>query len=196
MPYTIVEPRFVFLQYALTETAEALRALEQVRRLAGVREVRQPGVELVEWRSIIRELRTSLTAAANVSKVLWSGHRGVPRRRSATLRKICNLPTEHGLDSRTLRNHIEHTDERLDKWLASGPRPFFTIDQVIHDGLDWTAEQRAETADACVLVYDVATDSVVFLGEVFSLADLETQLVEVRDHLSDGLREIAKGWQA
>lgn len=192
MPSTVAEPRLIFLTYALSESAEALRALQEVRRLSGEREERQPGVFVLEWRSIIRELRAALTASANISKVFWPSSAGVPAARAADLRMLCNLPDEHGLKSRRLRNHIEHTDERLDEWLAGGPRPFLTIEQVLHVEPDWPADKRAETAAACMLVYDVADDAVTFLGQVFSLAELEKQITEVQTQLSLGLEMVLK----
>lgn len=195
MPYTIVEPRAIFLLYAIAETGEALRALKEVRRLAGVRIERQPGVEVREWRSIIRELRAALAAAANVSKVLWppKNSKDVSKARSIELRRLCNLPGEHGLKSRQLRNHIEHADERLDEWLASGPRPFLTIEHVLHAEPIMPAETRAEAAAACVMVYDVTTDVVTFVGHPFCLAEIEAQLSAVQINLGQGLSELIKG---
>jgi hypothetical protein len=194
MPHTLSEPRFIFLTYALTEAAEALRALKEVRRLSHVSEERQPGVVAREWRSIIRELRAALTASANVSKVFWPPRAGVPATRAADLRLLCNLPDAHGLRSRELRNHIEHIDERLDEWLADGPRPFLTIELVHHIAPDWPADKRAESAAACMLVYDAAKDVVTFLGHVFSLAELEKEITEVQGHLTYGIGEIIKDW--
>lgn len=194
MPYTVAEPRFIFVSYAMSEAAEALRALAELRRLAGVREVRQPGVVALEWHSIIRELRAALVASANVSKVFWSAAPGAPARRAADLRVLCQLPDDHGLKNRRLRNHVEHTDERLDDWLANGPRPFLTIEYVHPAMPDCPAEKRAESAAACVLVYDVASDTVTFLGQDFSLAELEGQLNEVQRQLSYGMGELVKSW--
>jgi hypothetical protein len=93
------------------------------------------------------------------------------------------VPDEHGTKSRKLRNHIEHTDERLDKWLANGPRPFLTVEHVAHAEPDRPPEISAEIAAACVLTYDVASDVVTYIGESFSLAELEAQLHEVQDYI-------------
>lgn len=194
MAYNLIEPQLIFLQYAMTESGEALRALQAVRRLAGVREQRHPGVEILEWRSIIRELRAALTATANLSRVLWSARNAVSRARASELRGLCNLPDEHALDNRDLRNHIEHTDERLDLWLADGPRPFLTVEYVAHVEPDIPDEKRAEAKAACVLVYDVASDTVTYLGDTFSLSDLEAQVTEVQASLSRGIHEIIKTW--
>ena len=45
-----------------------------------------------------------------------------------------------------------------------------------------------------MLVYDVAEDAVTFLGQVFSMAELEQQITEVQAQLSYGIGEIIKDW--
>lgn len=194
MAYTTLEPNYIFLQYAMSEAAEALRALGEARRLAGILEQVQTGVERLEWRSVIRELRAALTASANVSKVFWPVALGVAQTRGGALRVLCGVPDEHGAKSRKLRNHIEHTDERLDKWLANGPRPFLTVEHVAHAEPDRPPEISAEIAATCLLTYDVASDVVTYIGESFSLAELEAQLHEVQDYIGHGLSELTKKW--
>jgi len=60
--------------------------------------------------------------AAAVSRFLWSpGSRDKAlRRRSesrgAILRSSLAIPADHPIKSRTLRDHLEHFDERLDEW--------------------------------------------------------------------------------
>src|SRR2546428_224252 len=56
-----------------------------------------------------------LTAAANISKLLWGSH---PRR--ADLRALLGVEDDSPLRVRKLRNDLEHFDERLDEWAAAG----------------------------------------------------------------------------
>src|SRR5581483_2573832 len=67
---------------------------------------------------VFRQLHYLLLHTSNVSKILWPGAPGESRaaQRGAELRKLMALPDEHPLAQRTLRNHLEHYDERLDAW--------------------------------------------------------------------------------
>lgn len=59
-----------------------------------------------------------LVGAANVSKLLWGSGRSKSNGRKA-LRQSLGVPDESPLASRTMRNHFEHFDERLESWAKS-----------------------------------------------------------------------------
>ena len=63
-----------------------------------------------------REAQAFLVNAAALSRLLWPASNGA-RERGASLRALLSLPDEHPLRSRKLRDHLEHFDERLDRWL-------------------------------------------------------------------------------
>jgi hypothetical protein len=81
-----------------------------------------------ERRDVIQDrfwysVQSLLMAAANVSKLLWPTYRRgenlIPCR-GEELRKSLAISDEHSpLSDRTLRNHFEHFDARLEHWPAS-----------------------------------------------------------------------------
>ncbi len=71
----------------------------------------------VFWASI----QGFLTAAANISKSLW-GAGGKLSDQRANLRASLQVADDSPLASTDLRNHLEHFDERLDRWHANSER--------------------------------------------------------------------------
>ena len=68
----------------------------------------------LQWYSI----QAFLVAIANVSKFLWPiKKRSIER--GNQLRKILGVKDTHPFKSRLMRDSFEHSDERLDSWLAS-----------------------------------------------------------------------------
>jgi hypothetical protein len=66
------------------------------------------------WASI----QSILVAAANVSKILWPV-RESSALRGTHLRELLNVPDESPLFDRTIRNHFEHYDERVEEWFRN-----------------------------------------------------------------------------
>ena len=65
-------------------------------------------------------LQNMLTAAANISKVLW-GASGKLAEERRPVRESLQVPEDSPLQSTDLRNHFEHFDERIDRWWAESP---------------------------------------------------------------------------
>jgi hypothetical protein len=65
-------------------------------------------------------IQSFLGAAANISKVLWGtgkSREAIARReRRRPLREQLGVGEQSALQSRTLRDHFEHVDERIDRW--------------------------------------------------------------------------------
>jgi hypothetical protein len=83
----------IFLMYALTESGGALREIDEVQRLAGLRHPRGPGVEARENGTIFAAIRMALQFSANVSKVFWPHQNGAAR--GARLRQSVGLGDNH-----------------------------------------------------------------------------------------------------
>ncbi|MDP9237576.1 MAG: hypothetical protein M3P30_09315 [Chloroflexota bacterium] len=60
-------------------------------------------------------LESLLTAAANISKVLWGTYRRTALRRKP-LRDLLIVAKKSPLNSTKMRNHFEHFDECIDEW--------------------------------------------------------------------------------
>lgn len=191
MGMTELDRDFIMLSFALTECQRALDNLEEVDQLASVRVRRQPGVEIRENLRIFDRIRLGLQMAANVSRLFWPPRNSA---RGAHLRSLTGLPTTHGLSDRTLRNHIEHLDERVDQWTATSPRPFLTIELVLHDDYPETGEKRDEVIGATAIVYDAKSQSVQLFGDKFHLPTLRCDIEDVLQKVSQAMSAIMQGW--
>jgi hypothetical protein len=204
MAMTQVNRDHIMLLFALTECGSALANLDEVDRLANVREQIQPGVERRARGRIFDHIRLALQMAANVSRLFWPATPGKPntgqriaRDRGVRLRSVTGLPETHGLRSRTLRNHIEHLDERLDAWTETSPRPFLGIQFVVHDDEPSPGAQRDELIDATAIVYDTKNKSVQLFGDCFLLLDLRVDLEEVHQKISESMSVVrGPGWRS
>ncbi|WP_439471994.1 hypothetical protein [Brevundimonas sp.] len=198
MMITRVSRDEIFLLFAITESANALGAIEEIRELAAVREHVPPEVERRENRSVFRAIRVALQAAANVSKVFWpqgsSGEMG--RLRAERLRNLTGLPERHGLSNRALRNHIEHMDERLDDWTAADPRPFLGFELVVHADYKESPEMHALAVEGSAIVYDAEIDEVQLFGGRFPLAQLHADVVAVQEAASKGMAVLGANMRA
>lgn len=100
---------------------------------------------------VFRNVHSMLTHIANLSRLLWPGEKSKPNRkqRAEVLRALLELPTDgHLLSDRTLRDHLEHFDERLDSWAAcSGMPPDYWQDNIG----SWEVPQRSGTKERNVM---------------------------------------------
>jgi len=184
MPMTEAGSDEIFLIFALVESGRALKALDEVARLAGLKEERQPGVEVRENQTVFDQIRLALQFASNVSKVFWPHNNAAQR--GGRLRQLTGLPEQHGLSDRRLRNHIEHMDERLDEWTLPSPRPFLTYELVLHDD-GRPPEMRQEVLDATAVVFEPNTNSIHLFGQSFQLDELRAAVEDVQVQISAGL---------
>lgn len=108
-----VEKQCVMAGFAFQSIGEALNALNE----EGL------GPSSKKWAlrwNVFRAVHSFLTHTSNVSKVFWgqdNDKNKVRRERANKLRGCLSLPDdEHILKKRTVRNALEHFDERLDEW--------------------------------------------------------------------------------
>ena len=174
----------IFLLLALTESGRALRAMDEVERLACSRTPVQPGLERREFQTVFDYIRLALQFSSNVSKIFWPHQHAAQR--GVRLRALAGLADYHRLADRRLRNHIEHLDERLDDWTKVSPRPFLSTEMILHDDYP-QGERRDEVIGACAVVYDAPTNSVIVFGDVFSLKDLRHAVFDVQERCSAAL---------
>lgn len=183
---------FIMLMFALTECRRALDNLSQVDHLAKVRYEIEGGVERRENLRIFDHIRLSLQMAANVSRMFWPPKN---KARGEQLRGLTGLTEDHKLSNRTLRNHIEHLDERLDDWTANSPRPFLAVELVLHDDYPASGEMRDNVHAATAVIYDAKSQSVQLFGDVFSLPELKDALEDVLNRTSEALGTITANWK-
>lgn len=129
---------------------------------------------------LLRHVHSLLTQAGNISKLLWPTK---PRRdrnesnedyrarckqtsdRGDDLRRSLNIPEQHPLKDRTLRNNLEHFDERLDSWVRISEN--HNVIELVGPA---SAVAGADVGD--VIAYDPATGVYFFRGDEFSVQTL------------------------
>jgi hypothetical protein len=128
--------------------------------------------------------------AAAVSRIFWppgsrdKHARQRAHRRGETLRKALLIPTNHPVQERTLRDHFEHFDERLDDWAERsknrnivgkllGPRSAIGGDAIQDEDI--------------IHHYDPATKIYVFRGEKFDVQALAAGLDDLYAKIAERL---------
>ena len=111
--------RAFYVSGMLFNTQSACTSIEIVSSI-----IRQLGqdyglIATVDTHSALNELQNIVLQGAAVSKYLWPIRRG-HEARGEQLRREFDIDETSPLYSRDLRNGIEHFDERLDSYLASG----------------------------------------------------------------------------
>lgn len=113
-------------------------------------------------KEVFRNLHSFLTHASNASRLLFPVKSG-DRNRGAYLRERLDIPQGSPLQSRALRDHLEHFDERLDAWRSKsrsfisdniGPRQGSMAGIDLNGALRW---------------YDPTTRTFWFLEESFDI---------------------------
>jgi hypothetical protein len=146
-----------------------------------------------ERRDVIQDrfwysVQSLLMAAANVSKLLWPTYRRgenlIPCR-GEELRKSLAISDEHSpLSDRTLRNHFEHFDARLEHWAATSK------DLSLHD-LGMKSSGSTSTSAGYMVggggdpgdqmrAFNADSNTITFRGDVYQLQPIIDALEDVR----------------
>ena len=117
--------------------------------------------------------------AAAVSKIFWPpGSRDKfarkrAQRRSETLRSELGLVSPHPVQARTLRDHFEHFDERLDAWVEQSKNRNI-VKQLVGPRTAIGGDAIADTD--IIHHYDPAAKTYAFRGEKFDIQALAAGL--------------------
>lgn len=178
----------IFLWFALQECARALEQFDAARRHAAERKSLSPGIEQREVGSVFHSLRLALHYTASISRIFWTPSREQGSRdRSERLRKLIKLRTDHPLHQRRWRDHFEHLDERLDRWVQDSPREFTTVEMVLYADSHDVIRQVARASVA--IAYDESESEFLLFGDRFKINEIEAGIAEVRDLISAYLGE-------
>lgn len=141
-----------------------------------------------------RTIHSFLTHLSNTSRLIWPpsffkkdcycgkpkaegrtcGH-CLARDRAATIQQALEVVgVEHALKDRSLRDHLEHFDERLDAWQSTSERRNYVQDYIGPKGgilgLDESDMMRQ---------FDPGSGDFTFRGESFSLIELEKGAADI-----------------
>lgn len=131
--------------------------------------------------------------AAAVSRIFWPpGSRNKEakqrsQRRGDLLRRAINLQTPHIIQVRTLRDHFEHFDERLDDW-AERSKGRNIVKRLV--GPRHAIGGDAITDEDIIHHYDPATKTYAFRGEKFDIQAIATGLDDIYAKIRTKLLEI------
>lgn len=121
------------------------------------------------WSSI----QSILVAAGNVSKILWPQKEYEAR--GERLRELLKVDDNNILSDRSLRNHFEHYDDRIEKWFKGKSSAVYSdlaIDPLKSMRRNFPTNHRR--------AYDPLTQTLTFRGESFDLAAVLKELKEIR----------------
>ena len=123
-----------------------------------------------------------LTSAANIAKACW-GQGGRLADVRAPLRQSLSIMNDSPLANTDLRNHLEHYDERLDRWHQNSSNHFY-VDYGF--GPRETAIRGVPDSDI-FRFFDPQTNEVIFWGEHYAmqpLVDAVCQLLPIAQNES------------
>lgn len=123
-------------------------------------------------------LAALLTAAANVSKLLWGGKGGLKAARRPLRESLGVNDEDSPLYSRRLRNLFEHFDEKIDEWASVDPDGTYVDSNIGPMSLGIPRERWLRH-------FDPDTATVTFRGETFELqplVDAATELERTAAH--------------
>lgn len=130
-----------------------------------------------------REAGNFLQHSSAVSRLLWPPStmnrlkKKRAKKRGGHLQNTLAIDDGHSLRDRTLRDHFEHFDERLDDWAETSPHKNI-VDNMIGPrnaiGGDSIKDQDI------MKLFDPATNMLIFRGERFNVQALVDGLTEVQ----------------
>lgn len=123
------------------------------------------------WSSI----QSVLVAAGNVSKILWPARKPF-KQRGEQLRDLIGLDDHNLLSDRTIRNHFEHYDERVDEWFDGNDSAVY-MDSGIEprEQHPWSLQRPFHRS------YDPVSQILRFRDESIDLAAILAALAEIRE---------------
>jgi len=118
-------------------------------------------------------------AAGNVSKILWPQEKKYSLRGKG-LRELLKIDDNNILSDRSLRNHFEHYDDRIEEWFKGKSSAVYSdlaIDPLKSTRRNFPTNHHRE--------YDPLMQTLTFRGESFDLAAVLKELKEIRIKCSD-----------
>lgn len=128
--------------------------------------------EEIAWRSSFVPRRT-FSSMLRLSREQY-GHlhpQVVARARGAHLQASLGVDDSHPLKSRSLRNYLEHFDEKLDDWAESSINRNMA-DQIIVPRRDMISFGTSGTDQDILRLFETDTANYIFRGEEFNLREI------------------------
>jgi hypothetical protein len=138
----------------------------------------------LQWYSI----QAFLVAIANISKFLWPVKKASKetKGRCEQLRSRLSIEDDHPFKSRSMRDSFEHSDERLDEWIAS-PQRGMHYGRISSRGVRGQAVGDSHYSR----YFELDSGVLTFFGEEYDLK----QIAEEAEKLYETTRKAAKDIQ-
>ena len=187
--FNVMEPfvERIYVEELLTQCTWALSAVERMNEVLQSPDGGGPQV-------FFRQAADLLQHAALASKLLWPPGSSIgfknkrAKSRGLHLRTALQMPEQHVLRSRSLRDHFEHYDERLDDWVVRSPNRII-VNNVI--GPRTTIGGNVVQDHEIFKLFDPQTKRLLFRGEPFDLQELVDALVDVANRAKNRLALLA-----
>jgi hypothetical protein len=162
----------VYLQELIQQCQYAIDAVDQMNECL---KNKNPG-------EFFREAGDFLQHSSAVSRILWppgNTNRIKKKRakhRGTYLKATLTIADGHTLQTRSLRDHFEHFDERLDEWAETSIHKNI-VDNMISPR---SAIGNVVKDDEIMRMYDPAKKEIVFRGETFNVQALVDGVKDVQ----------------
>jgi hypothetical protein len=183
-----MDPRFQYIYFHEVESqcSFAINAYQYLHIQLRLHSSGTRNEQLLDPRQeIFRTIHSFLTHTGNMSRLLWPGKPGPGPERKARkhrmdsralhLRHALGLPDQgHPLESREVRNYLEHFDEDLDTWAADNSgRGLVALDNLGPLGM---IQGHGIKYIRC---FDTKTQALLFLNKTVNLGDLNEALKNI-----------------
>lgn len=125
-PTSVIQPMFeaFYLESMLFNSRSALTSFQQLSdMLAEGHWAADDSQTDNRWVEMLDALQNAVSRSAALARYFWpvrDGKSGEHKRRGSQLRQVFAVTEESPLRGKNLRDSLEHFDERLDRYLASG----------------------------------------------------------------------------
>lgn len=137
-----------------------------------------------DWRRVLLdEMQNIVIQSGAISKFFWpprDGKKNLHKKRGEFLQKLFNVQEDSPLRSRTVRDHIEHFDEKLDNYLCDPQKP---ISGYIFPELVADVEDTEGVSYHIFRGYYLQTGTFLILNERIEINTLVEEIVKISDKL-------------
>jgi hypothetical protein len=175
----------IYFQEVKTQCNCVLFALEQFNKR--IEEIHQPhkfdGPKTPNS-EVFRALHSFLTHTANISRLLFPSRKKdrYAQQRGKKLRDALSVDDSSPIADRSLRDHLEHYDERLDQWAqtAQGRTKSIATDNIHLKGMGPNV-----APDSTLRTYLTDSREFYFMGHIYEIVPLVREVRRILDEVEN-----------
>jgi len=136
------------------------------------------GLQSLDMTRIFYSLQSFLVASGDISKILWPSDEEY-KSRGKELRDFLDVKDDSSLALREFRNHFEHFDDRLEKWIKNSTK---------HNFVDWMVGKKdmIKGIDPKDFFrhYDPNTEVLTFWSTPYPLGEIKNEIEQLLKKVS------------